>query len=68
MTQQLTKKSDAYSFGVAMLELVTATVARAIQQPARNPIDATEKYHTITRTRNERQFAYIFRARERELY
>ena len=51
-----------------MLELVTATVARAIQQPARNPIDATEKYHTITRTRNERQFAYIFRARERELY
>ena len=49
-----------------------------MQQPARNPIDATEKYHTVIRTRKEekantifnevRQFAYVLRARERELY
>jgi len=49
-----------------------------MQQPVRNPIDATEKYHTITRIRNKRekntifneirQFAYIFGEKEREPY
>jgi len=55
-----------------------ASAVRAMQQPARNSIDATEKYYTITRTKNKResknninevrQFAYVFEARERELY
>jgi len=31
------------------------SVARAMQQPTRNQIDATKKYHTITRTRNKRK-------------